>query len=124
MKLKSTFALRALSAVAVAGVLLIAPVIADELKGVIKSVNADANTLVVTPADGEDVTVTVNEKTVIENVKGKTFELSKLAKIQEKAKGKLKVEVTHEKGVASKILLKGGMRKKAAAKVATEKAPS
>ena len=59
-----------LASVTVALCVLVVPVLAAELLGTVKSVDADANKFVVT-AEGKDVTVTVNASTSYENAKGK-----------------------------------------------------
>jgi hypothetical protein len=91
---------------------LVVPVLAAELLGTIKSVDADNNKFVVTSSDDKDVTVTVNSSTTYENAKGKEVK---------KALGRMatggEVVVTHEGGVASKVVLKkGAVKKKDAAK--------
>jgi hypothetical protein len=56
---------------AVALGVLVVPVLAAELLGTIKSVDADNNKFVVTSVDGKDVTVTATNATEYENAKGK-----------------------------------------------------
>jgi hypothetical protein len=85
---------------------MVLPVLAEELLGTIKSVNADGNMFVVT-SDDKDVTVTVNDTTTYENAKGKTVK-NALKRMNPGGQ----VEVTHEKGVASKVVLKKGAVKK------------
>jgi hypothetical protein len=86
---------------------LVVPVLAAELLGTIKSVDADNNKFVVTSSEGKDVTVTVNGSTSYENAKGKEVKkaLNRMATGGE-------VVVTHEDGVASKVILKKGAIKK------------
>jgi hypothetical protein len=82
-------------------------VLGAELLGTVKSVDADAKTIIVTPKDGgDDVTVKVNDSTEWYTKKGKidNFELPK-------AKGK-NVKITHEDKVASKIEFQKGAPKK------------
>jgi hypothetical protein len=88
---------------------VVLPALADELIGTIKSVDVDAKKFVVTPKDGGDaVEVTSDEKTTYENAKGKVFKNFMLSRLKEGGK----VEVTHEKGVASKVVLQKGAYKK------------
>lgn len=86
--------------------LLVLPALAAELIGTIKSVNADANKFVVT-ADAKDVEVTVNDNTTWENAKGKTVK-NALKRLNPGGQ----VEVTHEAGTASRVILKKGALKK------------
>jgi hypothetical protein len=97
-----------LASVVVALGVVVVPVLAAELLGTIKSVDADNNKFVVTSEEGKDVTVTVNSSTTYENAKGK--EIKKLALDRLNTGGS--VAVTHEKGTASKVILKKGAMKK------------
>jgi len=100
--LKSSMALLAVFA-------LVLPVLADELIGTIKSVNADSNKFVVTSsADNKDVEVKVNDSTVYENAKGKAVKKFALDRLNTGGQ----VEVTHDNGTASKVILKKGATKK------------
>ncbi|HEV3167281.1 MAG TPA: hypothetical protein VGZ22_24950 [Isosphaeraceae bacterium] len=98
-----------LVAVAVAG----GSLLAAELLGTIKSVDVDAKKFVVTEKDSEkDVDVTINDETVIETAKGKTTgKEADLTKVLKKGRT---VTVTHEGGIASKIVIKKGAGKKKA----------
>ncbi len=88
---------------------IVLPVLADELIGTIKSVNADANKFVVTSnADNKDVEVKVNDSTVYETPKGKTLKKFSLERLNTGGT----VEVTHDNGTASKVVLKKGAVKK------------
>ncbi len=89
--------------------LMVLPALAAELLGTIKSVDADANKFVVT-ADAKDVDVSVSDSTIFENAKGKTVK-NALKRMQPGGE----VEVTHEGGKASKVILKKGAIKKKAA---------
>jgi hypothetical protein len=89
--------------------LLVLPALAAELIGTIKSVDADASKFVVT-ADAKDVEVTVNDATTWESAKGKAVK-NALKRLNPGGQ----VEVTHEGGVASKVVLKKGAIKKKAA---------
>jgi hypothetical protein len=88
---------------------MVAPVIADELIGVLTKVDIEAKTLTVVEKDSDkEVKITVNDNTEVVTKKGTMkVDLEKLAKGVEKAKEKgekgRRVTVTHEKGVASKI---------------------
>jgi hypothetical protein len=98
-----------LAATALALCLLVVPVLAAELLGTVKSVDAGNNKFVVTSDGGKDVTVTINASTVYANARGKEskkFELSRL-----NLGGSVKV--IHEDGTASKVILnKGAVKKK------------
>jgi hypothetical protein len=118
MKNRRTFLL-GLTSAAVALAIVVVPALADELYGRITKVNVDANTIVVTEKGSDkDVTVKVNDDTVVETPKGeRKVDLEKLQKGLEKSEGRgPNVVVTHEKGVASKIKFefrkKGEYRKK------------
>lgn len=88
---------------------LVAPVIADELFGTIKSVNADAMKMVVTPKDSDkDVTVTITEDTEIVTKKATIKGGEAIKKYMAKDRKGTVVEITHEKAVASKIVIKKG----------------
>jgi hypothetical protein len=104
---RRTFVL-GLASAAVAFCVLVVPVLAAELIGTVKSVDADNNKFVVT-ADGKDVTVTVNASTVFENAKGKESKKFTLTRLNPGGP----VKVTHEGGTASKVILeKGAVKKK------------
>jgi hypothetical protein len=96
-----------LASLSVAVCVLVVPVLAAELMGTIKSIDADNESFVVTSDSGKDVTVKTNSSTVFENAKGKEVKKS----LDRMATGGT-VEVTHEKGVASKVILKKGAVKK------------
>jgi Domain of unknown function (DUF5666) len=96
-----------LASVSVALCVLVVPVLAAELMGTIKSVDADNDSFVVTSDAGKDVTVKVNSSTVFETAKGK-----EVKKALDRLATGGSVEVTHEKGVASKVILKKGAIKK------------
>lgn len=86
--------------------------LAAELLGTIKSVDADAKKITVTPKEGgDDVVVTIKDETEWYSAKGKKLENYDLAKAK---KGAL-LEITHENAVASKVVVKkgGGGGKKA-----------
>ena len=72
--------------------------LSDEVKGKVKSVDADAKKVVVTCADDKEVNVTTNEQTAIEDQDGKKVELKDL-------KADCEVTVTHDAGTASKIVV-------------------
>jgi hypothetical protein len=82
-------------------------VLGAELLGTVKSVDADAKTITVTPKEGgDDVVVKINDATEWYTKKGKmdNFDLAK-------AKGRT-VKITHEDKVASKIEIQKGVAKK------------
>lgn len=104
-----SFVLRGISTALVALAVAVVPALAEELSGTIKSVDVDAKKIVVTATEGgRDVEITVNNQTVAENAKGKVLKKFNLKRL--KTAGK--VDVTHENGVASKIVLKKGALKK------------
>ena len=101
--------LRGLMMTAVAFLVVAAPILADELIGTVQSSNVDAKTFLVMPkGGGDDVEVTINDKTEFETAKGKKIAKFDLAKMK---KG-TRVTVTHEKGLASKVVLSRGTPKK------------
>jgi hypothetical protein len=93
----------------VASVVVIGPAIADELLGVITTVDASAKKVtVVEKGTDKEVVVTVTDDTEWVTPKGTNkLDLEKLSKNIEKAKEKgrkgISVKVTHEKATASKI---------------------
>jgi hypothetical protein len=97
-----------LATAAVALGVLVAPVLAAELLGTIKSVDAENKKFVVTSEDGKEVTVTVKSETIFENAKGKQNKKFSLDRLNTGGS----VAVTHEDGVASKVILKKGAVKK------------
>src|SRR3954469_4023302 len=99
-----------LTAGLVALAVVITPVIADELLGVITKVDVEGKKLtVVEKGTDKEVVVTTTADTESVSGKGETnkIDLEKLAKvvakIQDAGKKGMNVKVTHEKGVASKI---------------------
>jgi hypothetical protein len=90
---------------------IITPVIAEELLGVITKIDVGGKKLTVeSKEDGKDVIVTVNDDTEQVTKKGSAkVDLEKLSgflsKIQDAGKKGIPAKVTHEKGVASKIQL-------------------
>jgi biopolymer transport protein ExbD len=107
-----------LTAGLVALVVVITPVIAEELLGVITKVNVEGKKLTVEEKEsGKEIEVTVTDDTEYVTGKGAgKVDIEKLSKNIEKAKdaGKKGVmaKITHEKGVASKIV--AAAKKKAA----------
>ena len=97
--------LPSLTAGLVALAVLVVPAIAAELMGTVKSVDADGmKMMVIEKGTEKEVEVTIKSSTKIENPKGKMMELAKIKKDQ-------RVEVTHEGGVASKVVVKGAPKK-------------
>ncbi len=95
-------------AAAFAVTITVGTALAAELMGTIKSVDVDAKKMVVTEKDTDkDIDVMVNEKTEFINKKGETSKYD----IARAKKGQV-VEITHEDGVASKIVAKKGAAKK------------
>ena len=97
-----------LASATVALCVLVVPVLAAELLGTVKSVDAGSNKFVVTSEDGKDVTVTVNSSTTYESAKGKENKKFTLDRLNPGGS----VAVTHEGGTASKVILKKGATKK------------
>src|SRR3954454_19463356 len=98
-----------LTAGLVALAVVITPVIADELMGVITKVDVAGKKLTVVEKDSDkEVTVTTTDDTEYVTGKGANkIDLEKIAKgvakSQDAGKKGIMVKVTHEKGVASKI---------------------
>ncbi len=109
MKNRRTF-LMTLTSGLVALAVLAAPVIADELFGVITKVDVAGKKLMVMPkGEDKEIEVTVTDNTEYVNGKGETskFDLEKtekgVAKAIEKGRKGVMAKITHEKAVASKI---------------------
>ena len=115
MKNRRTFLL-SLTAGLVAAAVIITPVIAEELFGNVLSVDVAAKKLTITTKEGTEVVVTTTDSTEIVTGKGDTIDLEKIARGVNKAKEAGKkgamAKVTHEKGVASKIIFGGLPRKR------------
>src|SRR4051794_11983938 len=98
-----------LTAGLVALAVIITPVIAEELLGVITKVDVEGKKLTVVEKDSDkEVTVKTTDDTEYVTGKGSSkIDLEKLsknvAKAQDAGKKGMTVKVTHEKGVASKI---------------------
>jgi hypothetical protein len=91
---------------------LVLPVLAEELIGTIKSVDADANKFVVTSsANNKDFEVKVDGATVYEREKARGKALKKFSLDRLNTGGT--VEVTHDGGLASKVVLGKGAVKAA-----------
>jgi hypothetical protein len=88
---------------------VITPVIAEELLGVITKIDVAGKKLTVeSKEDGKEVIITVNDDTEQVTKKGsQKVDLEKLSgflsKVQDAGKKGLQTKVTHEKGVASKL---------------------
>lgn len=82
-----------------------APILADQLLGVVQEVDVAANKIVVKPKgkDSKNVTVTVDGSTTYETAKGKEIKKSPLEKLK---KGVI-LEIEHKDAKASKIVIKG-----------------
>ena len=99
----------AFSSAFVALTLVVGPAIADELFGVITKVDPEAKKVTVIEKDTDkEVLVTITDDTEYVTKKGSSkIDMEKVAKNIEKAKEKgnkgINVQITHEKGVASKI---------------------
>jgi len=110
MKNRREFVL-ALTAGLVALAVVITPVIADELLGVITKIDVAGKKLTVVEKDTDkEVVVTTNDDTEQVSKKGnQKVDLEKLSgflsKVQDAGKKGIQAKVTHEKGVASKIQL-------------------
>jgi len=119
MKNRRTFLL-ALTSGLVALVMIVAPVIADELFGVITKVDVAGKTVtVVEKGSDKEIVVTTTDDTDWITPKGsRKIDLEKLdtyvKKQQDEGKKGIRVQVTHEKGVASKIAV--AAKKKEASK--------
>jgi hypothetical protein len=110
MKNRREFVLT-LTAGLVALAVVITPVIAEELLGVITKIDvAGKKVTVESKEDGKDVVLTINDDTEQVTKKGsQKVDLEKLSgflsKVQDAGKKGIPTKVTHEKGVASKIQL-------------------
>jgi hypothetical protein len=108
MKSRRTFLLAATSGF-VALAVIVVPAIADELLGVLTSVDVGAKKVtVVEKGTDKEVVITVTDDTEFDTPKGsQKIDLEKIDKFVKKAQdaGKkgMPVKVTHEKSVASKI---------------------
>lgn len=82
-----------------------APILADQLLGVVQEVDVAQKKIVVKPKGkgAENVVVTVTDDTVYETAKGKVMKKSPL----EKLKKGVVLDITHENAKASKIVVKG-----------------
>ncbi len=118
MKNRRAFLLT-LTAGAMALAVIVAPVIADELFGVITKVDVAGKKLTVEEKEsGKEIEVTTTDDTEVVTGKGSNkIDLEKLsgqlAKIQEKGKKGINAEITHEKKVVSKIKVQFGKKKAA-----------
>jgi hypothetical protein len=99
----------------VAAVVIITPVIAEELFGVITKI--DGGVLTVTTKDGDTVEVKTTGSTEVVTGKGDSLDLEKLEKLVKKAQDAGKkgafAKVTHEGKVASKITVGFAKKKEA-----------
>jgi hypothetical protein len=109
MKNRREFVL-GLTAAFVALAVIITPVIAEELLGVITKVDIAGKKLTVVEKDSDkEVTVTTTDDTENVSYKGETGKLDldqlskRVAKAQDAGKKGVNAKITHEKGVASKI---------------------
>lgn len=95
------------STLAVALAVALTPALADELTGRITKVDIEGKKVVVTESGTDkEVDVTVNDSTILATPKkDRKVDLEKLQGRVEKSKKGISVEVTHDKGVASKIKL-------------------
>ena len=113
MKNRFRFALTAV----IMSLVCAAPILADQLLGVVQEVDIAEKKIVVKPKgkDAKNVVVTVTDSTIFETAKGKEIKKSPL----EKLKKGVVLDITHENAKASKIVLKGNpnAKKKAEGKV-------
>jgi hypothetical protein len=103
-----------LTAGLVALAVIITPVIAEELFGVITNVDVEGKKVTVVNKEGDETVITTNDSTEVVSGKGgesSKLDLEKLAKGVKKqtdaGKKGVFAKVTHENKVASKILLVG-----------------
>jgi len=108
-----------LTAGLVAGVVIITPVIAEELFAFVTNVDVDGKMVTIVPAKGEgdSVVLTITDKTEIVTGKGDTVDLEKLAKgvMKQKEAGKKGqfAKVAYDGKVASKITVGFAKKKEA-----------
>lgn len=99
---------------------VVGSVIADELLGTITKVDVEAKKITVVEKDTDkEIVVKITDDTKQVTKKGDVeVDLEKLdtfvKKVQDAGKKGIAAKITHEKNVASKIEIKGGMRKKKA----------
>jgi hypothetical protein len=105
-------AIRKTAMALLAGLAVVVPVVADDLLATVKSVDPAARKFVVTSnADYKDLEISITSATHFEGPKGKALPKFTLERLNPGGT----VEITHVKGVASKIILrKGAFKKKAA----------
>jgi hypothetical protein len=106
-----------LTAALVAAAVIITPVIADELFGIITKVDPDGMKVTVATKGGDEVEIktTASTEIIVGKGEGQTIDLEKLEKFLKKAKEadkKVFAKVTHEDKVASKIRVGGFAKKK------------
>lgn len=104
---RRVFARSLVAALVGLGVLAV-PVLAGELLGVLTKVDSAAGKVTIEDKDGTETIVSVNDKTEFVTPKGSsTVDLEKVAKslerVKEKGRKGIRVKVTHDEGVASKI---------------------
>jgi hypothetical protein len=116
MRNRRTFLLTVTAGIVALGV-IIAPVIADELFGIITSVDVEGKKVtVLEKGTGDEVEITVTDDTEFVTPKGATkIDLGKvekfLTKVKDAGKKGIPAKVTHEKRVASRIAV--GKKKEA-----------
>lgn len=101
----------------VAAGVLSAPVIAEELRGLLTQVDIEKKTVTITIEDGSEVVVSVRPDTQYVTPKGTaSLELEKMVKSLERAQSKGRkgfgVLVIHEESVASQIKVEARKREK------------
>jgi hypothetical protein len=116
MKNRRAFLLTVIAGL-VAAAVIITPVIAEELFGVITKVDTDGMKLMVTTKDGDEVEVKTTGSTEVVTGKGDSLDLAKLEKLVKKQQDAGKkgafAKVTHEGKVASKITVGFAKKKEA-----------
>ena len=116
MKNRREFVLT-LTAGLVALAVIITPVIAEELMGMISNVDLEGKKVTVLTKGGDEVEVKTTGSTEVVTGKGDTIDLEKLAKLVKKQQDAGKkgafAKVTHEGKVASKITILQAKKKAA-----------
>lgn len=120
MQSRRGFLFKLAAGFAAMAIVVVGTVLADELLGTITKVDPEAKKITVVEKDTDkEIEVKITDETEQVTKKGETkVDLEKLEtrlkKTQDAGKKGIMAKITHEKGVASKIELKYGQRKKKA----------
>lgn len=118
MQSRRGFLLKISAGFAAMALVVVGSVLADELLGVISKVDVEGKKITVIEKDTDkEIEVKITGETKQVSKKGEAeVDLEKLEtyvkKVQDAGKKGVQAKITHEKGVASKIQITGGQRKK------------